>query len=106
MFSLVAESFNSIATVKSLSNLLVCVDEALKLRVQLNILAGQNVAVVLQGINFCSAVSVGVGHRLSLEAQVVLLTPVGSQVIVSATILTLEIVQIRRKVTVASKFAL
>jgi len=51
-FSLVAQGLHAVSTVKRLSDLLVCVYEALQLCVQLNVLAGENVAVVLEGVNF------------------------------------------------------
>ena len=52
VLSLGAEGLHAIPTVQSLSDLLVCVDETLKLAVQLDVLAGEHVAVVLESVDF------------------------------------------------------
>ena len=51
MLGLGAEGVNTVSAVKSHSDLLVCVDEALQLGVQLDILAGEHVAVVLESVH-------------------------------------------------------
>jgi hypothetical protein len=60
----VAESVDTVPTVQRHSDLLVCVDEALKLCVQFNVLTGEDVAVVLESGDFGGHVSVVALHCL------------------------------------------
>ena len=90
----VAQRLNAVASVKRHSNLLVSVDEALQLRVQLDVLAGEDVAVVLEGVDFGAAITVLGGERLHLEAEIVLLTPLARQVVIRGPILGLKVVQV------------
>lgn len=48
---LVSKCLNTVTPVQSHSNLLVSVDETLQLGIELDVLTGENVAVVLQGID-------------------------------------------------------
>ena len=73
---LVTESLNTVATVERHSNLLIRVDEALQLAVELNVLAGQHIAVVLEGVNLGAHVNVLCVQRLGCETQIVLLASV------------------------------
>ena len=59
-----AESLDTVPTVQRHSDLLVCVDEALKLCVQFNVLTGEDVAVVLESGDFGGHVNVVVLHCL------------------------------------------
>ena len=59
-----AESLDAVSAVQRHSDLLVCVDEALKLCVQFNVLTGEDVAVVLESGDFGGHVSVVTLHRL------------------------------------------
>ena len=97
-----AQSFDAITPVKSLANLLVSINEALKLRVELNILASQHIAMVLESIDFLAHIGVLRLHRLCSEAQVVLLAPRDSHVVISPTILGFEVVECGSQVTVPS----
>ena len=73
LLSLGAKGFNTVSAVESLSDLLIRVDEALKLGVELDVLAGKHVTVVLKGVHLGAHVGVVVLHRLSAETQIVLL---------------------------------
>ena len=59
-----AESLNAVPAVQRHSDLLVCVDEALKFCIQFNVLTGEDVAVVLESGDFGGHVSVVTLHRL------------------------------------------
>jgi hypothetical protein len=74
----VAESVNAVAAVESNSDLFIGVDETLELTVQLNVLASQNIAVVLKGVDLGAAVSILTVQRLCRKTKVVLLASVCS----------------------------
>ena len=76
MLGLVAEGINAVTTVESNSNLLVCVNEALQLLVELNVLSSQNIAVVLESVDLRTHVNVLGSQRLGRETQVILLASV------------------------------
>ena len=59
-----AECLDTVPTIQRLSDLLVCIDEALKLCVQFNVLTGEDVAVVLESGDFGGHVNVVVLHCL------------------------------------------
>ena len=56
--SLVAERLDAVPPVQSHPNLLVRVHESLQLCVKFDVLAGQNVAVVLESVNFLAHVNI------------------------------------------------
>lgn len=58
VFGLVAEVLNAVTTVQGLSDLLVGLHESLELDVELSVLAGQYIAVVLEGLDFGTGVVV------------------------------------------------
>ena len=76
MLGLVAEGLNAVTTVERNSNLLVCVNEALQLLVELNVLSSQNIAVVLESVDLRTHVNVLGSQRLGRETQVILLASV------------------------------
>ena len=78
MLGLLAEAFNAVAAVEGVPDLFIGVDETLELTVQLNVLASQNIAVVLEGIDLGTAVSILLVQRLCCKTKVVLLASVGS----------------------------
>jgi len=53
---LVTESLYAFSAVESHSDLLICIHEALKLGVKLDILSGKNIAMVLKGVGLCAHV--------------------------------------------------
>ena len=77
VLGLVAEGLNAVATVESNPNLLVCVNEALQLLVELNVLSSQHIAVVLKSVDLCATIDVLGSQRLGRETQVLLLASVG-----------------------------
>ena len=101
-----AKGVHTVSPVQGLSDLLICRYEALKLRVQLNILTSKHVAMVLQGVNFGPKIAVLTLHRLSRETDVILLTSLAGEAVVSSTTLSLKVVQSGRHVTVTGKFTL
>ena len=76
VLGLVAEGINAVTTVESNSNLLVCVNEALQLLVELNVLSSQYIAVMLESVNLPTHVNVLGSQRLGRETQVLLLASV------------------------------
>ena len=89
-----AECLDTVPSIQRLSDLLVCVNEALKLCVQFNVLTGKDVAVVLESGDFGGHVSVLTLHRLGRETKIVLLASVASKVIVSSTTPSLQIIEV------------
>ena len=59
---LVTQGLHSVPSVESGPNLLVSVYETLELGVEFDVLAGEDVAVVLKSIDFSSVVSVSLLH--------------------------------------------
>ena len=92
---LVAEVLNSITSVKGGSDLLICLHESLQLLVDLNVLASEHIAVVLESIDLCSHVSILVAHGGVSETEVVLLASGHTKVVVSSSALGLKVVQVR-----------
>ena len=76
VLGLVAEGLNAVTTVERNSNLLVWVNEALQLLVELNVLSSQNIAVVLESVDLRTHVNVLGSQRLGRETQVILLASV------------------------------
>lgn len=74
---LIAKSFDAISTVESHSNLLICINESLKLCVQLNILSGKNVTVMLKSIGLGTHVCVLTLQRLGGKTKIILLASLG-----------------------------
>lgn len=103
---LVAKRLNAVPSVQSHSDLLVRVHESFQLCIKLDVLTGQHVAMVLKSIDFRAAVNILSLHGLRCKTELVLFVPVTVQVILSATTLGLQVVQIRGEVSVASKFTL
>jgi hypothetical protein len=105
ILSLVAEVFDAVSAVKRLSNLLVCLNEALELAVKFSVLSGQHVAVVLQGFNLSLAVVVATTHGLVGEAQVVLLSAGSAEALIGSSALSLQIIELSGSITIAGKLA-
>jgi len=76
VLSLVTKGVNAVTTVESNSNLLVCVNEALQLTVELNVLSSQYIAVVLESVDLRTTVNVLGSQRLGRETQIILLASV------------------------------
>lgn len=55
---LVAQAINAVAPVQSHTDLLVCGNEPLQLRVELDVLPGEHVAMVLESVHFGPVISV------------------------------------------------
>lgn len=72
--SLVSQLLNTVSTVESGADLLICLDEALELSRQVFVLTNQHVAVVLQGIYFCLNISILSLKWLVGETEITLLT--------------------------------
>ena len=98
-----AEVLDAVTSIEGGPDLLVRVHESLELAVELDVLAGEDVAVVLEGVDFATAVSVRGGEGLGLEAKIVLLAPSTGQVVVGGSVLRLDVVEVGSVVPVASK---
>ena len=59
---MVSESLNAVSSVESSADLFISLDKSLKFCIKLNVLAGKNIAVVLEGIDLSSVVSVCLLH--------------------------------------------
>ena len=99
-----AQGLDAVSSVKRGSNLLIRVDETLELGVKLDVLAGEDVTMVLERVDFLTHVLVVCLHRLRGETQLVLLTLIRIQVVLGATALGLQVVQVGREFSVASQF--
>ena len=99
-----AQGLNAVSSIKRGSNLLIRVDETLELCVKLDVLAGKDVTMVLERVDFRAHVTVVGLHRLRGETELVLLTLIRIQVILGATALCLQIVQVGREVSVTGQF--
>jgi hypothetical protein len=106
VLGLSAEVFNTVASVKGRSNLLVSLHEALQLQVKVLVLVLQHATVVLEGINFLAEVAVTALQALVRETEVVLFTARHSQVLVSSARFSLELVQVSSESAVAGKLSL
>ena len=104
-FCLVTQGLDAVSAVQSVSDLLVRLHEALQLGVQLDVLAGEDVTVVLKGVHLGAQVTVLALHRLCGEAEVVLLASLRGQVVICGTTLGLEVVECGREISVAAKLA-
>jgi hypothetical protein len=96
--------FYSVSSVQRAANLLVSFDKSLQLNCQVFILSKQNVAVVLQSINFCLDVHVLGLKRLVGEPQVCLLTTASVEIVFSDTALTVKFKQGLRKTPITVLF--
>lgn len=100
---LVTQGLHSVPSVESGPNLLVSVDETLELGVEFDVLAGEDVAVVLKSVNFRAHVGILSLHGLRGETKLVLFTTVRGQVVVSSATLGLQVIEVGRKVSVAGQ---
>ena len=103
---LVAKRLYAVPSVKRGSDLLISVDETLELRVELNVLAGEDVTMMLKRVNFRAHVLIIGLHGLRGETELVLLTLIRIQVIFCSATLCLQIIQIGREFPVAAQFIL
>lgn len=101
---LVAESLNAVSSVERSTNLFICVNETLELGVQFDVLAGEDVAMVLKSVDFCSHVAVLSLHGLCCESKLILLTLCCIQVVVSGSTLGFQVVQVGGEISVAAQF--
>ena len=99
-----AQGLNAVSSIKRGSNLLIRVDETLELCVKLDVLAGKDVTMVLERVDFLAHVAVVCLHRLRGETKLVLLTLIHIHVIFGSTTLRLQVVQVGREVSVAGQF--
>lgn len=86
--------------------MLISLNKTLKLHVDLNVLAGQHVAVVLQSINLSPHVSILISKGSVREAEIILLASSRTQVVVGDSALGLNVVQVGRHVSVAAELSL
>lgn len=93
-FGLVAQVLHAVPTVQGLSDLLVGLNEALQLDVQLSVLSRQHVAVVLEGLNLRAAVIVAAVERLVGEPQVILFSPGSGKGLVGDALLGLQVIEV------------
>lgn len=89
---LVAQRLDAVPSVKRGSDLLISVDETLELRVELNVLAGEDVTMVLERVDFLAHVSILTLHRLRGETELVLFALIHIQVVFSGAALRLQVV--------------
>ena len=101
-----AQGLDAVPSVKRGSNLLIRVHETLELCVELDVLAGEDVTMVLERVDLSAHVYVVGLHGLRGEAEVVLLTLIRIQVVLGAPTLRLQVVQVGREVSVAGQFTL
>ena len=100
---LVPQCLNTVTSVQSHPDLFIGVDKSLELRVEIDVLTSKDVAMVLQSLDFRTAIAVLRRQGLVLETKIVLLASRCGQTVFSGPALRLEVVQIGRVVPVASE---
>jgi len=102
----VTETLNAVSSIQSTSNLFVSLDKAFKFAVKFDILAGQDVTVVLECVNFSAHVRILAPQALRLESEIFLFSALRGQLIVSTSRTSLQIVQVGGHVSVAGQLVL
>ena len=105
-FCLVAEVLDAVSSIESGTDLFVCVNETLELGVQFDVLAGEDVTVVLESVDFGPHVAVLSLHGLRRESKLILLSLPCIQVVLSGSALGFQVVQVGGEISVAGEFAL
>lgn len=101
-----AETLNAVSSIQGTSNLFVSLDKAFKFCVKFDVLASQDVAVVLECINFSSNVRILAPQALRLESKIFLFSALRCQLIVGSSCSCLQVIQVCGHVPVASEFVL
>lgn len=105
-FCLVAECLNTVPSIECGADLFIRVNETLEFGVQFDVLAGEDVAMVLKSVDFSSHVAVLSLHGLCCESKLILLTLSYIQVVVSGSTLCFEVVQVGGEISIAGQFTL
>jgi len=95
-FGSVTESFDTISSVESASDLLVSLDEAGQLAVEFSVLVGEYVAVGLERGDLTCAVSVTGFETLVAEAELLSLTSGNGQILFGVACLGLKVKELSR----------
>jgi hypothetical protein len=71
LFSFMTQRIYSVPSVKSVSDLLVCIHEPLKFNIKVAILSLQHIAVIMQCVDFCADIIVSSLHGLICKSKIV-----------------------------------
>lgn len=93
-FGFIAELINTFPSVQGAADLLVSLNKALELNSQISILANENIAVVLQSIDFCLNISIGLLKGLVRETEVILFALAAVELLLGVAALALQFVQL------------
>ena len=104
VLALHAQAFNTVPSIQSVPDLLVCLHEPLKFHIQVPVLSLQNVAVVVQSVNLSPDVVVSRLHGLVREPQIVQFSPCHCEGLLSVTRLSIEVMHICGQIPVATHF--
>lgn len=97
---------HAVSSVESVANLLVSLDKAFKLSIQVSVLAIQNSTVMTKGLNLSMGIVVTSSESLVRESEFFLLTSGYCEVVFSITVLGFQVVEVSSEVSVATEFNL
>ena len=101
-----AQALDTLPPVQRYTDLLISRHEPLQFGIEFDVLTGENVAVMLEGVNFLAVVGILAAQVAILAAQIVLLAPRRSQTILSGSAFGLDVVKVGGVVAVAGQFPL
>ncbi len=95
-----SEALHAITSVEGGADLLVSLNEASQLCVQVSILAFKHVNMRLEGFNFAGHVAVALAHALVAETDIVKLLAGGGQLVLAGPDFLVKLVEVRSEVSV------
>lgn len=101
-----SQGLDAVSPVECVADLLISLHEPFQFSVKFDVLTGKNIAVMLEGIDFSSEVSVGLRHRLCCKSEIILFASRNAEVIVSGASLSLNVVQVGGQALVSMNFSL
>lgn len=104
MLCLDSQILHSVSSVEGASDLLVCLHELLKLNVQFSVLLLQHVDVLLEGSNLSLNVRVSIEQTGIAESHFIQILSGVEDLVVSASVLGLQLIDLGRKLSVLLEF--
>ena len=102
---MLSQGLDTVSSVECVADLFISLHKSLQFSVKLDILTGKNIAMVLEGFNFSSIVSVGLSHRGGCKSEIILFASSDTEVIISAASFSFNIIQVGGQALVTLNFS-